>query len=97
MIKLLSRKPTALRLVNPSAAKIKIFTASFFFSSRRRHTRSISDWSSDVCSSVCKGHLEYEGQKLKGGMRLHQNVWFNKDQGFIYSLIGSEANPILLV
>src|SRR5690606_29999888 len=28
MIKLLSRKPTALRLVNPSAAKIKIFTAS---------------------------------------------------------------------
>src|SRR6516165_1440117 len=27
MIKLLSRKPTALRLVNPSAAKIKIFTA----------------------------------------------------------------------
>src|SRR6185369_9782563 len=28
MIKLLSRKHTALRLVNPSAAKIKIFTAS---------------------------------------------------------------------
>src|SRR5262244_388244 len=28
MIKLLSRKPTALRLVNPSSAKIKIFTAS---------------------------------------------------------------------
>src|SRR6266513_3377417 len=28
MIKLLSREPTALRLVNPSAAKIKIFTAS---------------------------------------------------------------------
>src|SRR6266496_6696633 len=32
MIKLLSRKPTALRLVNPSAAKIKIFTASALFS-----------------------------------------------------------------
>src|SRR5438270_271558 len=27
-IKLISRKPTALRLVNPSAAKIQIFTAS---------------------------------------------------------------------
>src|ERR1019366_8691594 len=25
--------------------------ASFFFSSRRRHTRLVSDWSSDVCSS----------------------------------------------
>src|SRR5436190_6397147 len=30
-----------------------IFTISFlfFFSSRRRHTRSLCDWSSDVCSS----------------------------------------------
>src|SRR5207248_6409195 len=26
-------------------------TTSFFFSSRRRHTRSYGDWSSDVCSS----------------------------------------------
>src|SRR5437899_12932209 len=26
-------------------------THSFFFSSRRRHTRCLSDWSSDVCSS----------------------------------------------
>src|SRR5699024_11927609 len=26
-------------------------TLSFFFSSRRRHTRSKRDWSSDVCSS----------------------------------------------
>src|SRR5260221_3190750 len=25
--------------------------ARFFFSSRRRHTRSLCDWSSDVCSS----------------------------------------------
>src|SRR6266403_1564889 len=27
------------------------FSTSFFFSSRRRHTRSLRDWSSDVCSS----------------------------------------------
>src|SRR5258706_8142875 len=27
------------------------FTFFFFFSSRRRHTRLVSDWSSDVCSS----------------------------------------------
>src|SRR5260221_11753551 len=26
-------------------------TGLFFFSSRRRHTRSLCDWSSDVCSS----------------------------------------------
>src|SRR5262245_65482618 len=28
----------------------------FFFSSRRRHTRCLSDWSSDVCSSDLKHH-----------------------------------------
>src|SRR6266403_4834346 len=27
------------------------FICFFFFSSRRRHTRSLRDWSSDVCSS----------------------------------------------
>src|SRR5262249_61917729 len=29
----------------------------FFFSSRRRHTRLVSDWSSDVCSSDLFRHL----------------------------------------
>src|SRR5205814_3019560 len=29
----------------------------FFFSSRRRHTRCLSDWSSDVCSSDLTGVL----------------------------------------
>src|SRR5207249_9435923 len=29
----------------------KIISSYFFFSSRRRHTRSKRDWSSDVCSS----------------------------------------------
>src|SRR5262245_64176532 len=28
-----------------------LFFSFFFFSSRRRHTRCLSDWSSDVCSS----------------------------------------------
>src|SRR5437016_6465100 len=30
----------------------------FFFSSRRRHTRLVSDWSSDVCSSDLGGRDE---------------------------------------
>src|SRR5437588_9406141 len=30
---------------------IMFFFFFFFFSSRRRHTRSLCDWSSDVCSS----------------------------------------------
>src|SRR5205814_3990627 len=31
-----------------------LFLVFFFFSSRRRHTRCLSDWSSDVCSSDLK-------------------------------------------
>src|SRR5438045_7509916 len=30
---------------------ISLLVLFFFFSSRRRHTRCLSDWSSDVCSS----------------------------------------------
>src|SRR5437016_12329528 len=36
------------RIVFPVAVRVLLF---FFFSSRRRHTRLVSDWSSDVCSS----------------------------------------------
>src|SRR5438093_11563426 len=35
---------------------MRVFIFCFFFSSRRRHTRLVSDWSSDVCSSDL-GHL----------------------------------------
>src|SRR5207248_5771050 len=31
----------------------------FFFSSRRRHTRSYGDWSSDVCSSDLSSHQDH--------------------------------------
>src|SRR5437867_1915125 len=37
------------------------FTVVFFFSSRRRHTRSYGDWSSDVCSSDLGGYLNIRG------------------------------------
>src|SRR5437899_4346340 len=46
--------------MRPSASKSRLFSWSasssrrfteFFFSSRRRHTRCLSDWSSHVCSS----------------------------------------------
>src|SRR5438046_5979222 len=35
----------------------RLFYFVFFFSSRRRHTRLVSDWSSDVCSSDLGGVL----------------------------------------
>src|SRR5699024_11494482 len=41
----------------------------FFFSSRRRHTRSKRDWSSDVCSSDLDLVLEVEQQIGDGVVR----------------------------
>src|SRR6266496_3054458 len=44
------------------------FMRSFFFSSRRRHTRSLRDWSSDVCSSDLVLLAELR-PRLLGGLR----------------------------
>src|SRR5260221_8264849 len=51
----------------------------FFFSSRRRHTRSLCDWSSDVCSSDLLKRMLCKGEHLKIGYialveRLHKSV-----------------------
>src|SRR5438034_6947874 len=44
----------------------------FFFSSRRRHTRSLCDWSSDVCSSDLKqlGRVQPPERLLRDEQRL---------------------------
>src|SRR5438093_4093059 len=42
----------------------------FFFSSRRRHTRLVSDWSSDVCSS----DLRVLNRSLPGSTRSGENA-----------------------
>src|SRR5437762_4234464 len=45
----------------------------FFFSSRRRHTRYIGDWSSDVCSSdLLRG--------VSGGKQIRQQLRIEKRQ-----------------
>src|SRR5262245_64815320 len=47
----------------------------FFFSSRRRHTRCLSDWSSDVCSSDLPELLGSAAMRdLMAGMRAHYSV-----------------------
>src|SRR5438874_1192455 len=47
------RKRNSLTMSSRSAAP------TFFFSSRRRHTRSLRDWSSDVCSSDLDAEAKY--------------------------------------
>src|SRR2546422_8361813 len=47
---------------------------SFFFSSRRRHTRCSRDWSSDVCSSDLEPHtLDQTGGDHVPGVGEHQD------------------------
>src|SRR6267378_5345853 len=54
----------------------------FFFSSRRRHTRSLRDWSSDVCSSdlVASATFSRFGM-LSGGRWIRVAMHFSEDKG----------------
>src|SRR5262245_66663318 len=61
----------------------------FFFSSRRRHTRCLSDWSSDVCSSdlsfdVCLGprnKLRLSGSAILPSSTLGLETWSVDEPG----------------
>src|SRR5260221_8544368 len=64
--------PSSRTLASEFTARISQFvtcslgTFFFFFSSRRRHTRSLCDWSSDVCSSDLAGlHLSRNPEGIK--------------------------------
>src|SRR5437879_11941454 len=54
----------------------------FFFSSRRRHTRYIGDWSSDVCSSDLSIRKGYEARTRRDSQtRRHPGRAFREAQG----------------
>src|SRR5438105_10358891 len=61
---------------------------SFFFSSRRRHTRSTRDWSSDVCSSDLELVIPFvagaRGAATGGALALTKGMtssWTNRPSG----------------
>src|SRR5690349_22068373 len=49
--------------------------AVFFFSSRRRHTRSLRDWSSDVCSSDLNRGTSSARAVPAGGLVSRRGQW----------------------
>src|SRR5437762_4822316 len=51
------------------------FSATFFFSSRRRHTRYIGDWSSDVCSSDLPGRYDEFVRNRKLLVEGSKGIW----------------------
>src|SRR6266704_2471162 len=52
-------RPAMFSCFSSYVLKSSIICYNFFFSSRRRHTRSKRDWSSDVCSSNLAKHIEF--------------------------------------
>src|SRR5690349_25003128 len=66
----------------------------FFFSSRRRHTRSLRDWSSDVCSSDLSAKCASETRAVRLGQSWRSDrLW----QGFAFcTRVASEASKNVL-
>src|SRR5258706_8083241 len=51
---------TQIQQTEPDGGKsVAALSLVFFFSSRRRHTRLVSDWSSDVCSSDLNAGIQF--------------------------------------
>src|ERR1017187_2390721 len=78
--------------------------ALFFFSSRRRHTRYIGDWSSDVCSSDLflrnLSRIEWRVEQIAGSRRWANLGWgltdeFEIGNSFeVLSVIGDQRNIV---
>src|SRR5438105_14482363 len=62
----------------------------FFFSSRRRHTRSTRDWSSDVCSS------DLLRQDPQGGWKIRCYLWRSESDRKLVRCIGCQGRARLL-
>src|SRR6266496_1947458 len=60
----------------------------FFFSSRRRHTRSLRDWSSDVCSSDLPQHVPR-------AVQVRVDEFFREDFGPVDVLVRGEMEDDL--
>src|SRR5207248_4829189 len=57
----------------------------FFFSSRRRHTRSYGDWSSDVCSSdLCSQRLQRRGNQDQSIDRRQSQTEMDSHHWWVY-------------
>src|ERR1035441_10831878 len=60
----------------------------FFFSSRRRHTRCLSDWSSDVCSSDLPASVPETDTAIRlraagGSLRRAPGPWYSLDPAWL--------------
>src|SRR5258706_7468735 len=61
---------------------LALYCVFFFFSSRRRHTRLVSDWSSDVCSSDLGGIQIMRWLSIGGSAQEGPAVFYDPDAPF---------------
>src|SRR5262245_64614258 len=84
-----------------SIYKVLQYMVLFFFSSRRRHTRCLSDWSSDVCSSdlVTDIQLHPTGNRVAEctALSLSGKTLHVKARHFVLACGGLETTRLLLV
>src|SRR5204862_3279006 len=75
----------------------------FFFSSRRRHTRSLRDWSSDVCSSdlsycrwvMAQRQYEYSQKLMLRALAVDPNYPAALNElGYTYARLGDYENAL---
>src|SRR5699024_11607912 len=69
-----------------------VHSSLFFFSSRRRHTRSKRDWSSDVCSSDLKKAAEESREQIEDALQGADMVFVTAGMG---GGTGTGAAPIV--
>src|SRR5438034_9671104 len=67
---------------------------SFFFSSRRRHTRSLCDWSSDVCSSDLP-YMTVEACKAGKDVYVEKPVCVAVNEGVVMVAAARKYNRIV--
>src|SRR5262249_60115399 len=72
-----------------------IFMFFFFFSSRRRHTRLVSDWSSDVCSSDLRSKVGHESLRRTKALHILNGTGESRRQGIYISLKGLIRSQLL--
>src|SRR5438034_10780869 len=66
----------------------------FFFSSRRRHTRSLCDWSSDVCSSDLKAQERAMTLRAEASERLIEEIIASLSAGLLVVNLGGEVQIV---
>src|SRR5262245_66343470 len=68
-------------------------TKCFFFSSRRRHTRCLSDWSSDVCSSDLTAAPPFKNVIMNGGAAVGKSPIMPASPRSEERRVGKECTP----